>query len=110
MMPGASFTAFWEADHYDPDKDQTGPEGLYNETGTDYVKGHIWGVKMAYQLTDKITGFTRYSDHQYEGKAWRTELVWAMADGLSLAGRYTKTLPPAGVSVGRYELELTRSF
>jgi len=115
MMDGMSFTAYWTDDQWDDENDDN-----YGDSGTDYVHGHQWGVKLNYKLTDKISGFTRWSEHQYYGSQMRTELVWAMAEGLSLAGRYTKYYEDdsSGCKGGwvctgkdsRFELELTRSF
>lgn len=99
IMDGAKITAFYS--------DGDAAEG--SDLGSDYVgkKGHLWGVKLDYKLTDSITGFTRYNELEADANgAWRSGLKWAVADGFAISGHYNKAVSGAGA----VEINFTRSF
>lgn len=120
FIPGGKITAFYEADGYD-----AAAESATNMTGTDYVKGHLWGAKLDYKLTDSISGHTRYSEHSgYQNatntdatqRKWRTGLVWAVASGFKVEALYKKSLDNYSTAVGStgssgtVEVNFIRSF
>jgi len=115
FIPGGKVTAFWEGDDYDVDAACT---ALVTKTaevcgGTDYVKGHLWGVKLDYKLTDSISGHTRYSEYDDTNSAtddarkWRTGLKWAVASGFAVEGLYKKDVTAGS---GTVEINFIRSF
>lgn len=123
FIPGGKITAFWEGDGYDSSKDVHG--GGTEETGTDYAKGHMWGVKLDYKLTDSISGHTRYSERDgyinatnidATERKWRTGLKWSVASGFAVEALYKKTLDNYGAAVGStgsngtVEINFIRSF
>lgn len=99
IMDGAKITAFYS--------DGDAAEG--SDLGSDYVgkKGHLWGVKLDYKLTDSITGFTRYNELEADANgAWRSGLSWAVADGFAISGHYNKNVDGSG----GVEVNFVRSF
>lgn len=125
FIPGGKFTAFWQGDDYDYDANAACALGATATAalcgGTDYVKGHVWGVRLDYQVLEGLTGFTRYSETDgwlsYDAmtdaitagtqRKWRSGLTWAIASGLKLEGHYTKTIESGS---GNWEFNLLRSF
>lgn len=98
MMPGASIGAW-----------------MSNDDGkTDYVKGHRWGVTMKADITDGMTAYAGYSAWNQETAAdkahWSAGISWAVVDGLSLQGEWTKERELKGDSTDTFSLRATRSF
>ena len=102
---------------------------------TDYVKGHLWGVTAAMNVTDKMILFAGYSDYadQYFGsplnaapnnvaavsgsaKNWTVGVAWDVVPGLRIQPEYTVTtynmesVADGQMNNGTFSLRVERSF
>ena len=115
MIPGGSIGAWWMADHGQ----------------TDYVKGHVWGVTMQANLTDKLVAFGGYSVHDFDDDAtgdantatdWTVGVRWNVVSGLYVQAEWNKQMQEDGFDLGtaanpflessrdRFNLRILRSF
>ena len=108
FIPGGKLRGFWLADGDDHFADVN----ILTDQ-TDYVKGHLWGVRMDYKLADKLTGYTRYQAYDSgqigsnDSRGWRSGVNWKIASGVDLNAQYEKFIHSGK---HRVEIELTRKW